>query len=117
MSHRPQGQGPGVEWPEGKRFAFSIVDDTESSTVENTKPVYDLLESLGIRITKTVWPLGFTQKPVFGGGTLEDPDYRAWVLDLQRAGCEIAFHGATDHSSAREETVPALGLLRGGRGH
>jgi hypothetical protein len=117
MSHRPQGQSPGVEWPEGKRFAFSIMDDTESSTVENTKPVYDLLESLGIRITKTVWPLGFTQKPLFGGGTLEDPDYRAWVLELQRAGFEIAFHGATDHSSMREETVRALDRFRDVLGH
>jgi hypothetical protein len=117
MSHRPQGKGPGVVWPEGKRFAFSIVDDTESSTVENTKPVYDLLESLGMRITKTVWPLGFTQKPLFGGGTLEDPDYRAWVLELQAAGFEIGFHGATDHSSTREDTLKALDLFREVLGH
>jgi len=117
MSRRPQGKSPGVEWPEGKRFAFSIVDDTESSTVENAKPVYDLLESLGMRVTKTVWPLGFTQKPFFGGGTLEDPDYRAWVLALQEAGFEIAFHGATDHSSTREETVRALDLFRDVLGH
>jgi hypothetical protein len=117
MSHRPQGESPGVEWPEGKRFAFSIVDDTESSTVENAKPVYDLLEALGIRTTKTVWPLGFTQKPLFGGGTLEDPDYRAWVLELQDAGFEIAFHGATDHSSTREETLRALDLFRDVLGH
>lgn len=106
-----------VEWPDGKRFAFSIVDDTESSTLENTKPVYDFLESRGIRITKTVWPLGFSQKPLFGGGTLEDPDYRAWVLDLQAAGFEIAFHGATDHSSTREETLRALDYFREVLGH
>jgi hypothetical protein len=117
MSHRPEGKGPGVEWPGGKRFAFSIVDDTEVSTVKNVKPVYDLLESLGMRITKTVWPLGFTRKPLFGGGTLEDADYRAWVLQLQEAGFEIAFHGATDHSSTREETLRALDLFRDVLGH
>jgi len=106
-----------LEWPEGKRFAFTIVDDTDASTVENTKPVYDLLESCGIRTTKTVWPLGFTQKPHFGGGTLEDPDYRAWVLDLQGAGFEIALHGATDHPSTREETRRALDYFREVLGH
>jgi len=109
--------GARLEWPEGKRFAFSIVDDTDASTVENTKPVYDLLESCGIRTTKTVWPLGFTRKPQFGGGTLEDPDYRAWVLDLQAAGFEIALHGATDHPSTREETRRALDYFREVLGH
>jgi hypothetical protein len=110
-------EGLRVEWPEGKRFAFTIVDDTEASTVENTKPVYDLLESCGIRTTKTVWPLGFSRKPLYGGGTLEDPDYRAWVLELQAAGFEIALHGATDHSSTREETRRALDLFREVVGH
>jgi hypothetical protein len=117
LSNAAQDGVAKFEWPDEKRFAFSIVDDTESSTVENTKPVYDLLESLGIRITKTVWPLAFSHEPLFGGGTLEDPDYRAWVLDLQKAGFEIAFHGATDHSSPREETLRALDYFREVLGH
>ena len=53
----------------------------------------------------------------FGGGTLEDPDYCAWVLDLQAAGFEIALHGATDHSSTREETRRALDYFREVLGH
>ena len=117
LNDRATDGGSRHEWPEGKRFAFSIVDDTDASTVENTKPVYDLLESCGIRITKTVWPLGFTRKPHFGGGTLEDPDYCAWVLDLQAAGFEIALHGATDHPSTREETRRALDYFREVLGH
>lgn len=117
LSIRAQDGGPTIEWPDGKRFAFSIVDDTEASTVENTKPVYDLLESCGMRTTKTVWPLGFSREPQLGGGTLQDPDYRAWVLDLQAAGFEIAFHGATDHSSTREETRRALDVFREVLGH
>ena len=46
------------EFPQGKRFAFTIVDDTDVATVANVKPLYDLLHELGFRTTKTVWPLG-----------------------------------------------------------
>jgi hypothetical protein len=93
------------------------VDDTEGSTIENAKPVYDLLLAHGIRTTKTVWPLGFRRKPMFAGGTLEDPDYLAWVRGLHKAGFEIGFHGATDHSSTREDTKRALDRFREVFGH
>jgi hypothetical protein len=99
-------------WPAGRRFAFTIVDDTEGSTVENAGPVYALLAAHGLLTTKTVWPVGFRRTPRFGGGTLEDPGYRAWVLALAEAGFEIALHGATDHTSTREETLVALERFR-----
>ncbi len=44
-------------FPENKRFAFSIVDDTDDSTLHNVKPVYEKLQEYGFRTTKTVWPL------------------------------------------------------------
>src|SRR5690606_40955769 len=44
-------------WPQGKRFAFSIIDDTDVATVANVRPIYRLLERLGLRATKTVWPV------------------------------------------------------------
>ncbi len=96
----------------GKRFAFTIVDDTEASTLENVGPVYDLLHEHGILTTKTVWPLAFRKPPRFGGGTLQDPEYRAWIVDLAERGFEIAFHGATDHSSLRSDTERALDVFR-----
>lgn len=43
-----------MEFPEGRQFAFSILDDTDDSTVENVKPVYDIFSSLGMKTTKTV---------------------------------------------------------------
>jgi hypothetical protein len=101
-----------IEWPEGKRFAFTIVDDTERATRQNVGPVYDLLYEHGLLTTKTVWPLAFRETPRFGGGTLEDPDYREWILGLAEKGFEIAFHGATDHSSTRADTERALDLFR-----
>lgn len=75
-------------------------------------PVYDLLRSHGILTTKTVWPLGFRLPPRFGGGTLEDRDYREWVLELSESGFEIALHGGTDHSSTRDETRAAIDRFR-----
>lgn len=104
-------------WPEGKRFAFTIVDDTDAATVENVGPIYDLLYDCGILTTKTVWPLPFTRTPRYGGGTLADPDYAAWVLALRDRGFEIASHGATDHSSERPDTLLALDRFREVIGH
>ncbi len=106
-----------IEWPEGKRFAFTIVDDTDGATVENVGPLYEHLYARGILTTKTVWPLAPKQEPLFGGGTLEDEDYREWVLGLEARGFEIAFHGATDHSSPRAETLRALDYFREVIGH
>jgi len=97
-----------IEWPNGKRFAFTIIDDTEASTLEKVGPIYDLLHEHGMLTTKTVWPLAFREPPRFGGDTLEDPEYRAWVVGLAERGFEIAFHGATDHSSLRGDTERAL---------
>ena len=46
-----------MEFPNQRRFAFSILDDTDDSTLENVRPVYDRLRHHGVLATKTVWPL------------------------------------------------------------
>jgi hypothetical protein len=98
-----------IVWPEGKRFAFTVFDDTDAATVEKLRPVYDLLAGLGFRTTKTVWPLPPTQPPeVVGGTTCADPEYLAWAQSLQQQGFEIAWHNATCHSSTREQTLRGL---------
>ena len=97
-------------YPGGKRFAFTIIDDTDVATVANIRPVYRLLEDLGMRVTKTVWPLSCPEgsKNFQSSETLEDPDYCAFVVDLQQRGFEVTWHGATMESSTRERTVRAL---------
>jgi hypothetical protein len=98
------------EFPNGKRFAFTIIDDTDVATVANVKPVYDLLHELGFRTTKTVWPVGCPEgSPDFSSSqTLEDADYRDFALDLERRGFEVTWHGATMESSPRARTIDAL---------
>jgi hypothetical protein len=102
------GDGSRPTWPGGAPFAFAIVDDTDKTTLENGPLVYDLLTSLDIRATKTVWPVAPTGPGRTGGSTCDDPRYLEWVLGLQAAGHEIGFHNATDETSTRERTIAAL---------
>jgi hypothetical protein len=105
---------PLLRFPEGKRFAFTVMDDTDVATVENVQPIYRLLESLGLRTTKTVWPVRCEEGygDFWFSETLDDPHYRDFVIDLQARGFEIAFHGATMQTSARERTARALERFR-----
>ena len=97
---------PRIPFPAGKRFAFTVIDDTDVATVANVRPVYELLESLGMRTTKTVWPMPCPEgsRDFQSSQTLEDPDYARFVVELKRRGFEIASHGATMESSSRERT-------------
>lgn len=99
--------------PDGRRFAFSILDDTDVATLENVKPVYELLRDLGLRTTKTVWPLDCPEgsKNYFAADTLQRPEYLAFVRELAAAGFEIASHGATMESSRRERTERGIAFL------
>ena len=93
---------PRLQFPGGTRFAFTVMDDTDVSTVENVRPIYRVLESLGMRTTKTVWPVRCEEGygDFWFSETLDDPHYRDFVLDLQARGFEIAYHGATMHRVA-----------------
>ncbi len=108
---------PPVPWPARSRFAFTIFDDTDLTTLTNGRPVYDLLTDLGLRTTKSVWPLAPYGRGRVGGQTCEDPDYRRWVTSVQDAGHEIGFHNATDEPSTRDRTILALDRFRELFGH
>src|SRR5687768_18315262 len=101
-------------FPGGRRFAFTVIDDTDVATVENIRPVYRLLERLGMRTTKTVWPLSCPEgSRDFGDSeTLDDPEYSEFVVDLARRGFEIASHGAKMESSTRERTLRGFDRMR-----
>jgi hypothetical protein len=108
---------PRPSWPGGAPFAFTIVDDTDKSTLENAPLVYEVLTRLGMRTTKTVWPVAPAGPPRTGGSTCDEPDYLRWVLELQDAGHEIGYHNASDHPSPRAETIAALDRFRELFGH
>jgi len=102
-----------MDFPDSKRFAFTILDDTDDSTLENVKPVYDRLRELGFRTTKTVWPMDCPEgsQDYFAADTLQRADYLSYVKHLLDAGFELASHGATMESSRRERTIRGLEFL------
>jgi hypothetical protein len=101
-------------FPTNKHFAFSILDDTDDSTLQNVRPVYKALSEYGFRTTKTVWPLDCPEgsRLFFAAETLQNKPYLHFVHSLAEDGFEIAFHGATMESSRRERTIQALEFLK-----
>jgi hypothetical protein len=104
---------PSIKWPEQKQFAFTIFDDTDHETEDNARPIYQLLRDLGLRTTKSVWPLSQRRPSMIGGETCGNPQYLNFCLELQREGFEIGLHNVTSHTSSREETRAGLEAFRG----
>ena len=103
---------PAVTWPDGKRFAFTVFDDTDKATVANVGELYAFLADRGFRTTKSVWPVRGPRRPRLGGETCDEPHYLEWVRSLKAQGFEIGFHSATFHTSTRAETIRALDRFR-----
>lgn len=93
-------------WKNNKKFALTIVDDTDGATVENIKPIYDYLCQKGILTTKTVWV--YQPRDYFPGESLENPEYRAYVKSLTEKGFEIALHDAGSGKFSGAEIRDAL---------
>jgi len=93
-----------LPYPDGKTFAFTIIDDTDESTLETARLIYDCLFSLGLKTTKTVWvtpPSSPTHKPCDSGDTLERADYAEYINLLKQRGFEIALHNVSSTSNTR----------------
>lgn len=99
-----------IEWPEGKKFAFTIVDDTDRACLGNIKPVYNLLHQCGINTTKTVW----VEPPRDGipAQCLKDDDYLQFIREIKKRGFEIALHSVGSGSFSRYEILQALEKYR-----
>ncbi len=101
-----------LAWPAGKRFALSIIDDTDCATLANVRPFYDALHHYGLRTTKTVWSLPCVAGDRFTGETLADEAYRTWIEELAGAGFEIGWHGARSGGTPRALNSHALDVFR-----
>jgi hypothetical protein len=95
-------------WPDNKKFAFTIFDDTDYSTLDNAPSIYSFLRDCGFCTTKSVWPLAPEREPTIGGETCANPAYLSWVRSLIEDGFEIGFHNATSHTSLRERSAAGL---------
>ncbi|MCD6346263.1 MAG: hypothetical protein J7L96_02455 [Bacteroidales bacterium] len=103
-----------MTFPDGKKFAFTICDDTDRSTVENVKPVYDLLQEFNMRTTRAIWvyPTNDSTNWANWGETLSDSLYRMFVLDLRDKGFEIASHGIRGGVNHREEILAGMDYFK-----
>lgn len=99
-----------MQFSSNKKFAFTIIDDTDGDTIENTRPVYEFLASLGMRTTKTVWAL--PPKDNFRGLSLSDYRYRQYIKKLQRKGFEIALHSVGSGKMTRQDTLDGLEIFK-----
>ena len=97
-----------ARFPDNRAFAFTIFDDTDEATVARVGPVYRLLAELGVRTTKSVWPLAGVAGAPIGGETLQDAEYLAFARGLQAEGFEVGFHNARNLDAPREVTAQGL---------
>jgi hypothetical protein len=95
-------------WPDKKKFAFSIFDDTDFVSLPKVKDIYSFLSDCNFRFTKSVWPMGGKKEAIVSGATCEDPAYLKWLISLQEAGYEMGYHMTTYHSSSRSEIIAGL---------
>ncbi len=107
-----------IKYPNGKDFIFSIFDDTDVSTLEYIKPIYDFLYGIDIKITKSVWPISYAGKSDYlGSNTLEEKEYAEYVKTLSDRGFEIGYHGPTMVSSIRQDVIKSFQVFFDVLGH
>jgi hypothetical protein len=100
------------EWPDGKEFAFSIIDDPDSQWLSDSRTVYAFLEDHGFRTTKAIWPVRRDSDPTAHGETCDNPAYVEFCLALKSKGFELALHNVSYETSSRAETVRGLDIFR-----
>ncbi|MEI8349024.1 MAG: hypothetical protein WCI77_02625 [Candidatus Omnitrophota bacterium] len=106
-----------IKWPHGKNFAFTIFDDTDNSTIANTRDVYAFLYDCGFLTTKSVWVFDSTEKSQVGkewtaGDTCDDKEYVQWLKDLQSLDFEIGLHSVSTHRSRRDRVIYGIERFR-----
>ena len=93
------------------KFKFSIIDDTDDGTVENLRPVYDLLYKNKIFITKTVWVYPPRDKNS-NGDSLQRKEYLDFIKELHEKGFEIALHNVGSGDYERMEILKGLEFFK-----
>ena len=63
-----------IQLPENKKFAFTIIDDTDDAFCNNIVPIYDILYENKLKTTKTVWVYPPRDISESKGVSLQNPD-------------------------------------------
>ena len=97
-----------INWPNNKKFAFTIFDDTDRSNLEDSQLIYSCLNDLGFKTTRSVWINKSNLKNHSEGVTCENKSYLEWLLEIKKRGFEIGYHNSTFSSSERQEIKEGL---------
>jgi len=98
-------------WPNNRDFAFTIIDDTDNSNLENAPLVYDYLKQKKIFTTKSVWTKdgeNIKKYNSVNGETLANEKYLNWVKNLEKNSFEICLHSSSWSRSTREEIIKSF---------
>ena len=91
---------PKILWPNNKKFAFTIFDDTDRANLKDIQSVYECLDELGFKTTKSAWVARGKYDHKDKGITCEDKTYLNWLLELKKNGVtSIAFVGPMEVGS------------------
>ena len=99
-----------MKWPLNKEFAFTIIDDTDNSTVENIGPIYEYLSSRNIKTTKTVWI--FPSRDRFTGQSIQDNEYLNFIFKIEQEGFEIQIHNVGSGDFKRQEIIEGFNIFK-----
>lgn len=107
-----------IQWPHGKRAAFSIIDDTDDAVMPDIAEVYRYVIEAGMRTTKTVWVHPVRDIALFRGDTITgNADYLEFVRNLIGLGFEIGLHNVGSGDFKRSEIVDGLDMFKQRLGH
>ena len=95
---------PKILWPNNKRFAFTIFDDTDRANLKDNQLVYRCLDELNFKTTKSTWVSKSNKSHEDSGITCEDKIYLKWLLELKNKG----FEGEDIGKELRKERIKNL---------
>jgi len=99
-----------MKWPNNKEFAFTVVDDTDNSTVDNVGALYNYLASKNIKTTKTVWV--YPSRNKFKGQCIQDEAYFEFLQNMEKQGFEIQLHNVGSGYFSRDEIIEGLNIFK-----
>jgi hypothetical protein len=96
-------------YPGGKNFGFTVLNHAHEAPVATLRPIYELFEELGLRTTQMVCSFATAQS---AAGTLDDPEYHDFIVELSERGFEIGWAGASNESNQRHRVIEGLERFR-----
>lgn len=98
-------------WPNGKKFAFTIIDDCDNDRLDVINSIYNFLDDINIKTTKNVW-IYPSRDTEMSGNCLLDQNYRECILNLKSLGYEIGIHGVGAGDFKKDEIADGFEIFK-----